>query len=53
MNLKKENVYIKVEKIPVMIFYKIFYYYFSIGQIIFFLISPFISKIKNNKYRNN
>ena len=25
MNLKKENVYIKVEKIPVMIFYKIFY----------------------------
>ena len=29
MNLKKENAYIKVEKIPVMIFYKIFYYYFN------------------------
>ena len=36
MNLKKENAYIKVEKIPVMIFYKIFYYYFNEIYIKFF-----------------
>ena len=36
MNLKKENVYIKVEKISIMIFYKIFYYYFNEIYIKFF-----------------